>query len=149
MTDPSLPERPHVHSGGAPRWTDASIVSEFPAGWRLLGSRCRACEARYFPRAYTCAQCLSADLEPAELSGHGIVQVSAVAHATQPGFFSPARYAWVDLPSDGVRVFAHLVPADGPEPLRGTPVDFCPVVAGSDADGPFCSIGFRLKGDPQ
>ncbi len=147
MAEPTSAERPHCHEGGVPRWIDASIVSAAPDGWRLLGWRCRACEARFFPRAFTCAQCLSTDLEPVDLSPHGTVHVSAVANATQPGFLSPARYAWVDLPSDGIRVFAHLLPADGPEPARGTPVDFCPVVAGTDAEGPFCSIGFRVKGD--
>lgn len=127
----------------APRWVDDSIVIWSDGRWRLLGTRCRACDARFFPRAYTCAECLSTDLEPHPLSVEGELHVCAVAGATQPGFFAPALFAWVNLPVDGVRVFAHLVSDGDAEPERGTPVEFWPVVVGGDDDGPFCSIAFR------
>lgn len=129
-----------------PRWVDDSVVTLVDGEWRLLGSRCRSCDARFFPRAFTCASCLARDLEPFPLSVDGRVHVSATAEATQPGFAAPARFAWVDLPADGVRVFAHLVPAGGPEPGRGEPVRFDPAVVGADGDGPLCSIAFRLEG---
>jgi uncharacterized OB-fold protein len=128
-----------------PRWVDDTAVTQVDGRWRLLGSRCRGCDARFFPRAYTCAACLARDLEPYSLTTEGSVHVSATAAATQPGFAAPARFAWVDLPADGVRVFAHLVPAEGPEPGRGERVEFDPVVVGADADGPLCSIAFRLE----
>jgi uncharacterized OB-fold protein len=129
-----------------PRWVDDSVVTRVDGRWRLLGSRCRACDARFFPRAYTCASCLARDLEPVPLSVHGVVHVSATAGATQPGFAAPARFAWVDLPAEGARVFAHLVPVGGPEPGRGERVVFDPVVVGSDGAGPLCSIAFRIEG---
>jgi len=133
---------------GDPRWVDPTIVTFADGRWRLLGTRCRECDSRFFPRAFTCATCLSTDLEPMALSTDGRLHVSAIARATQPGFFAPARYGWVDLPSEGVRVFAHILPvgdAAGPDP-DGHAVDFVPAVVGGDQDGPLCSIAFRTKG---
>ena len=131
--------------GSDPRWVDPTIVTRVDNGWRLLGSRCRDCDSRFFPKAFTCATCLKNDLEPFALSADGELHVSADAAATQPGFFAPARYAWVNLPREGVRIFAHLVPVAGPQPAPGTAVEFFPVVVGADADGPLCSIAFRTK----
>lgn len=127
------------------RWVDPTIVVLVDGTWRLLGSRCRACDSRFFPKAFACATCLKTDLEPVALSADGELHISADAEMTQPGFFAPARYAWVNLPSDGVRVFAHLVPASGPQPATGSPVEFFPVVVGTDDNGPLCSIAFRTK----
>jgi uncharacterized OB-fold protein len=134
---------------GQPRFVDPSIVTLVDGSWRLLGTRCRACDSRFFPRAYSCAACLGDDLEPFPLSTAGEVQVSALAAATQPGFVAPARYAWVNLPADGVRVFTHLIPVDGAEPPPGTPARFCPVVVGGDDGGPFCAIAFRTSIYPE
>jgi uncharacterized OB-fold protein len=130
---------------GDPRWADPSVVTFVDGRWRLLGSRCRKCDSRFFPKAFSCANCLSSDLESAPLSTDGRVHVSAVANMTQPGFFAPARYGWVDLPSDGVRVFAHVLPVDGEDP-DGREVDFVPAVVGGNDDGPVSSIAFRLRG---
>lgn len=127
-----------------PRWVQPAVVVERDGQWRMRGTRCRSCDSRYFPRAYTCAACLGDDLGDHELSIQGELHVSAVARATQPGFYAPARYGWVNIPVDGVRVFAHIVPADGEEPKSGAPVVFDPVVVGADDNGPFCSIAFRV-----
>jgi uncharacterized OB-fold protein len=128
-----------------PRWVDPSVVTSVHGRWRLLGTRCRACDARFFPKAFACANCLGTELESVALSTVGRLHVSAVATATQPGFFAPARYGWVNLPAEGIRVFAHILPVQGPDP-DGQQVEFAPAVVGRDEDGPLCSIAFRANG---
>ena len=127
-----------------PRWVEPSVVTEHEGQWRLHGTRCRDCDSRFFPRAYSCATCMGTAVEDHVISPEGELHVSALARATQPGFHAPARYGWVNIPADGVRVFAHIVPADGPDPEAGVPVVFDPVIVGADDDGPFCSIAFRV-----
>ncbi|MBO0827222.1 MAG: OB-fold domain-containing protein [Streptosporangiales bacterium] len=73
---------------------------------RLVGSRCRHCDARAFPRRTVCFGCLGSDLEDMPLSTSGrlysysTVRVSASREV-------PYTLGYVDLP-EGPRVLAHL-----------------------------------------
>lgn len=85
---------------------------------RLLGSRCRACGERFYPRRATCARCLSYDTEETTLGPCGTLYAWTYLHV--PGFgehrTTSNGYAagQVDLP-EGPRVQAVL---------EGGPTDF-------------------------
>jgi uncharacterized OB-fold protein len=89
------------------------------AGPRLLGSKCRACNARYFPRTDACRnpECTSGELEEARFGPRGTLWSYAVQNYAPP---PPAKYdlpyvpyalGVVDLP-DGIRVVGRMTTAD-------------------------------------
>lgn len=76
-------------------------------GGHLLGSRCTACGAHYFPVRPVCAGCLSDELEPVRFSNEGTLYTYTVIHQSTPAFEVPYLLGYVDLP-EGVRVMGQL-----------------------------------------
>lgn len=74
---------------------------------RLIGGRCRACEAISFPRAAVCTSCLSEDIASVDLGVQGTLYSYSVVHQAPKGWAVPYALGYVDLPGD-VRVLAHL-----------------------------------------
>jgi uncharacterized protein len=74
---------------------------------RLVGTRCKSCEAVSWPGRAICHRCGSADGEPATLSAEGKVVTYTTVHVPRPGLEPPYILGQVDLP-EGVLVFAHL-----------------------------------------
>lgn len=74
---------------------------------KLLGSRCKACGERFFPRRLVCAKCLSRDVENIELSGKGKLYTYTHVHVPMFGAqrtdLSKYCVGQVDLP-EGVRI---------------------------------------------
>lgn len=109
-----------------------------PGGGRLIGARCPACGAHFFPRRELCSRCLG-HLEPVALSGRGTVHTFTVIHQAPPGFEAPYVLAYVDLP-EGVRVLGQL---EG-EPAIGAQVELVLRTVGQDDQGRRV-VGFRFR----
>lgn len=104
---------------------------------RLLGSRCRACGERFYPRRVTCARCLSDDVEGVLLGPRGTLYTHTFLHAVGFGSQRSALPGYaagqVDL-ADGPRVQAVLV--GGPGDFRiGMPMELVLQVVAQDKDG--------------
>lgn len=109
---------------------------------RLVGTRCRQCGARFFPRRAVCARCLSQDTEVVPLGSRGTLYTFTVVFQSTPEFRTPYILAYVDLP-EGVRL---LAPLEGlaPEQVRfGMALDLRVEAVRHDAEGR-AVIGYRL-----
>lgn len=76
-------------------------------GGRLIGSRCPACGAHFFPVRDVCSGCLGQDMERVALSSRGSLYTYTVVRQSVPGFSVPYLLGYVDLP-EGVRVLGPL-----------------------------------------
>jgi len=79
---------------------------------RLLGSRCRRCDAVAFPRREVCLFCARGNTE-ARLSGRGTVHSWTLIDTPPWGFEGSLGYVCVDL-DEGPRLLAPLVSAAAP-----------------------------------
>jgi len=64
---------------------------------RLLGLRCRECQAVIVPPKMVCTHCQSADLEIEEIIGEGEIQTYTVVRVAAEGFVPPMVVALVQL----------------------------------------------------
>ncbi|MFH1136994.1 MAG: Zn-ribbon domain-containing OB-fold protein [Pseudomonadota bacterium] len=117
---------------------------------RLLGSRCRTCDAISFPRRGICPRCLEREaLEETTLSSRGVLYSFAVNRQAPEGFVAPYVSGKVDLP-EKVRVFSIITGVDPDEDaLRlGQPMElvFGPLPR-DPAAGEFWSYMFRPVGE--
>ena len=112
------------------------------AATRLIGSRCPASGRTCFPRLDRCPD----DGAPAEdiaLSADGILY-SATVVRMKPPFGLPAPYAvgYVDLPENGLRLFALLDPARIGDYRIGMTLVLTSGPLGTDLDGRPCRRPF-------
>jgi uncharacterized OB-fold protein len=82
---------------------------------RLLGSRCRDCDAAAFPRRHVCLECAGPH-DPARLAGAGVVHARTHLGTPPRGFAAAFTYLCVDL-DEGPRVLAPAVCADAQPPI--------------------------------
>jgi uncharacterized OB-fold protein len=104
---------------------------------RLLGTRCRACGERFYPRRAVCARCLSEDVEETLLGPRGTLHTWTWLRFPS---FGDARGAGtghgagqIDL-AEGVRVQAVLEGERGDFRI-GIPMEMVLAPAGTDAEG--------------
>ncbi|WP_435070352.1 Zn-ribbon domain-containing OB-fold protein [Amycolatopsis thermoflava] len=83
----------------------------------LTITRCRACDARWFPPSDVCSHCASHDVRDEPTGESGVVYASTVVRAGPATYRPPYVLSYVDI--DGVRVLAH---ATGEALAPGTPV---------------------------
>lgn len=115
-------------------------------GGHLLGSRCRACGAHFFPVRQACARCLGTDLETKRLSSRGTLYTYTVIHQSTPDFEVPYMLGYVDLP-EGVRVMGQMIGHELDLPL-GTPMELEVVPFGTDEGGAML-LGYRFVPAPR
>ncbi len=114
MAEGNVAQIPTPLQPGVLRWQEGR--------WELVGGRCRACGAWYFPAPRVCAQCHQEEIEPVPLSGRGTVYTYTVVYQSTPEFPTPYTLVYVDFP-EGVRVLGQLVRCS-PEAVRiGMPVE--------------------------
>lgn len=114
---------------------------------RLVGSRCPACGARFFPPRHVCSRCLAEPLEPAALSTRGTVYTYTVVHQAAPGFETPYVLGYVDLP-EGVRVLGQVAGIAPDEARIGMAVELAVEPFGEDEQGRLL-IGYRFRPVPE
>ncbi|MFQ5557499.1 MAG: Zn-ribbon domain-containing OB-fold protein [Acidimicrobiales bacterium] len=107
----------------------------------LLGSRCRGCEAHFFPVRQACARCLGTDLETVRFSREGVLYTYTVVRQSTPAFEVPYLLGYVDLP-EGVRVMAQLT-GDEADIAIGSPMVLRVEPFGVDDDGDEL-LGYRF-----
>jgi uncharacterized OB-fold protein len=104
---------------------------------RLLGTRCRACGERFYPRRVVCARCLADDVEDVALSPRGTLYTWTWLHVVGFGgrkSDAPGHAAGqIDLP-EGPRIQAVL--EGGPTEFRiGMPMEMTLAPVGTDDAG--------------
>lgn len=103
-----MPQRVPVRPG---------LFVEGPDGWRLIGSRCRACGQSFFPKAKAiCLNCESDDLEEVLIAPTGTLYSWAPSNVPTAHFRPPFTVGYVTL-ENGVRIGAQLIEAEG-KPFR-------------------------------
>jgi uncharacterized OB-fold protein len=81
----------------------------------LLASRCKGCGEHFFPKRLLCPKCFGkGEMEDVTLDRRGIIYASTVVHISPPiGLKAPYAYGYVEIPANGIRVFA-LFTGDDP-----------------------------------
>ncbi|MEQ3553441.1 OB-fold domain-containing protein [Pseudonocardia nematodicida] len=111
---------------------------------RLLGSRCTACDCAVFPARTFCPACRAATVDPVELSPVGRVHSFTVVRQAPPDVEVPYTLAWIDLPTDRVRLMAQVVGVPPEEVTLDMPVELEPAPFGVDDTGSEL-VGFRFR----
>ncbi len=101
---------------------------------RLLGSRCRSCDAHFFPVREACSRCLSDDLETIGFSTEGTLYTYSVVHQSTPAFEVPYALGYVDFP-EGVRIMGQITGCDFDEIEIGMPLTLVLAPFGEDDEG--------------
>jgi uncharacterized protein len=78
----------------------------------LVGNKCRKCGKVFFPKADFCNQCLSLEMEEAELSRRGILYSYTITRVPVGKFPIPHPIGMITIPEDKVRIVAPLVPEE-------------------------------------
>jgi uncharacterized OB-fold protein len=109
----------------------------------LLGSRCRACGAHFFPIREACAGCLSQDLETVKFSTEGTLYTYSVVRQSTPAFEVPYALGYVDFP-EGVRIMGQIAGIEFDEITIGMPMTLALESFGEDAEGNALT-GYRFR----
>ncbi|HLA67644.1 MAG TPA: Zn-ribbon domain-containing OB-fold protein [Acidimicrobiia bacterium] len=113
---------------------------------RILGSRCRACGAHFFPVRKACAGCLGTDLERVRFSTSGTLYTFSVVRQSTPAFEVPYVLGYVDL-SEGVRIMSQISQCDPEEVTIGMELELAVEPFGESEDGtPLVGYRFRPAG---
>lgn len=93
-----VPVRPGLFEYPAPEGSP-------PALW---ANRCTNCEKTFFPKRSLCPSCFDKGrLEDVTLDRHGVIYAVTTVHVPSPsGIKAPYVYGYVDIPANGLRVFA-------------------------------------------
>ena len=91
---------------------------------RLLGSRCTACEKRFFPGCGRCPECGGQEMAPHQFSGLGRVLSVTTVYEAPKGFAGQVPYlaGLIEL-EEGPVVPAMITDAEPAEIAAGTPVE--------------------------
>ncbi|MBV8462847.1 MAG: OB-fold domain-containing protein [Acidimicrobiales bacterium] len=90
---------------------------------RLLGSQCRDCNARQFPRTDTCPYCGSSAPEDVELAPTGRLWAWTTVSAAPPGYDGPVPFGFGVVELDGgPRVVTRLTRSDADALSAGQPM---------------------------
>ncbi len=109
----------------------------------LMGSRCRACGASFFPIREACAGCLSQDLETIPFSTEGILYTYSVVRQSTPAFEVPYALGYVDFP-EGVRIMGQISGIEFEDITIGMPMTLALEPFGEDDEGhPLTGYRFR------
>lgn len=137
LTSTAVPFRPGV------------LELEPGGGGRLIGSRCPACGAHFFPAREVCSGCLTEDLELVPLSARGTLYTYTVVRQSTPEFPVPYLLGYVDLP-ERVRVLGRLSGLREGEARIGMALRLATHAVGTDEEGhEVVGYSFRpaLEGD--
>lgn len=91
--------------------------------YRLIGSKCAACGAEFFPPVYKCRSCGSEHLKDKEMPRSGKIVTYTKLHEPLPGFEAQAPFyiAVVEL-ENGARVLTQVVDSPDESVKTGTRV---------------------------
>jgi uncharacterized OB-fold protein len=114
--------------------------------YRLEATRCRACNALYFPPRARCLKCLSEELEKVRLSGRG--KVLSLTRVFQPGRgfndAGGALTAFIEL-EEGIRITAQLTDVHPDEVTVGQEVEMVVRRLRSDEEQGLIVYGYKFR----
>jgi uncharacterized OB-fold protein len=112
----------------------------------LLANRCTKCGNTFFPKRLLCPNCFEqGDMASVRLHRQGIIYACTVVHIDSPvGITAPYAYGYVEIPADGVRVFALFTGGDPTEFAPGQEVELVFEPVGKDREGRKI-IGYKFK----
>jgi uncharacterized OB-fold protein len=93
----------------------ARLWRQQPSNLRLIGSRCRACEAYGFPKQVRCEKCGSDDVEPHQFAGGGTVLTTTTVYEAPRGFAEQVPYVAGLIRLDEGPVVATMITDMDPE----------------------------------
>lgn len=116
---------------------------------RLLGRRCRGCQAVFLGRRKVCLACFGREMDDALLGPGGVVHSYTTVHQASPAAFVKAPYviAQVRLP-EGVIVTAPLVDCDPAAVTVGLPVETRALRFPGESDQVIVSYAFVPRNRP-
>jgi uncharacterized protein len=114
------------------------------SGYYILGSRCRECHEKYFPKRFRCAKCGSNELEDHKFKGTGKI------HAHSTIFFPPVELeknvpytiAMVKL-DEGPKITAQLIECGSPK--DGMKVESCIRKLYADGESGIIHYGIKFR----
>ncbi len=89
------------------------FIDHLEAG-RIMGTRCKSCDRRFFPPRADCSSCLSSDMEWFEVTGTGRLVSFSMLKFAPIGFDGDLPYAIALLDYGDYQVFGRIA-ADIPE----------------------------------
>lgn len=112
----------------------------------LLGNRCTRCGRTFFPGRDLCPYCFDqGNMEEAELDKRGIIYACTVVYRNSPtGILAPYAYGCVEIPANGVRVFALFTGGAPSSFTPGQEVELVIEPVRIDGDGKQV-IGYKFK----
>ncbi len=88
---------------------EPKFFEETENGLRLLGSICKKCNSKFFPKKKFCTNCLnSAELEEYILPTRGKLVSYSVAHDSLMGIKTPYAFGYIKLIPDGLVLYSLL-----------------------------------------
>lgn len=108
----------------------------------LLGSRCTACGAHFFPIRQACSGCLSRELDTIPLSTEGVLYTFSIVRQSTPEFPVPYALGYVDLP-EGLRIMGQISGCDLEDITIGMKMELVLEPFGQDDEGEPLT-GFRF-----
>ena len=85
------------------------FVSHLEDG-KVMGTRCKECDAVYFPPRADCAKCLTSDMEWFEVTGKGKLVTYSKLEYAPIGFGDDLPYAIALLDYGNYKVFGRIAP---------------------------------------
>jgi uncharacterized OB-fold protein len=104
----------------------------------LLGRKCKSCGTYFFGSPRFCLNCSSDQLEPVELSNHGVLMSWTIVYQAPPGFLGNVPYMLgvVQLPEgQNVTVHAEVIDVPFEEVKAGMPLELTMKIGGKDQEG--------------
>jgi uncharacterized OB-fold protein len=114
----------------------------------LLGSQCRHCGARHFPRVDVCPYCGTPSPEDCELPAIGRLWAWTTVTAPPPGYEGPVPYGFGVVELDGgPRVVTRLTETDAATLSAGQPMHLVLTDVSGAKEDPVFSWAFAPAGD--
>ncbi len=130
-------------SGGGVSFRPGELEVRPDGTGNLLGSRCRACGAHFFPVREACSGCLSRDLETIKFSTQGTLYTYTVVRQSIPAFEVPYILGYVDFP-EGVRIMGQISGIEPEDITIGMPMVLSIEPFGVDDEGN-PTTGYRFR----
>ena len=111
-------------------------ISEDGTQGSLIGRKCQDCGETFFGVPQFCLKCTSANLNPVELTGEGVVTTYTIVRQAPPGWQGDVPYllGTVRVP-EGPTIASEVVDCPEEDLKVGLPVELTMRVGGTDKEG--------------
>lgn len=119
---------------------------EIPYHFRLVGSICKSCGAKYIPPSQRCLNCNSSDIENKEFPRTGKVITYTIVYTPPAGFkiLKPYIIALVEL-DNGAKLLSQITDCDPDEVFINMPVEAVFRRISSDGTKGIVRYGYKFR----